>query len=215
MPQTELNTGDEKGMSQGALSVLQEYREQSEQVRSAFWQDSGEQVVEVARTLALTLVRGGKILLCGNGGSAADAQHLAAEFVSRFEMERPPLPALALTTDSSVLTAIGNDHGFEQVFSKQVKALARKGDVLMGISTSGNSANVLQALQVAREVGVGTVGLLGRDGGEMRSLCDYVLCVPAERTAWIQEVHIMLGHMLCRLVDYFLFEAADQLQPYV
>ncbi|MFO7876353.1 MAG: D-sedoheptulose 7-phosphate isomerase [Desulfovermiculus sp.] len=202
-------------MTQEALSLLQDYVQQGDDMRGAFFQLGSEQVIEVAKVMAVALIRGGKIILCGNGGSAADAQHLAAEFVSRFEMERPPLPALALTTDSSVLTAIGNDYGFELAYSKQVKALGREGDIWVGISTSGTSQNIVNALYVARELGLKTVGLLGNEGGEMRGLCDYALCVPGKRTAHIQEVHITIGHLLCRLVDYFLFEAADQLQPYL
>lgn len=202
-------------MTQEALSLLQDYVQQGDDMRGAFFQLGSEQVIEVAKMMAVALIRGGKIIFCGNGGSAADAQHLAAEFVSRFEMERPPLPALALTTDSSVLTAIGNDYGFEFVYSKQVKALGREGDIWVGISTSGTSRNIVNALYVARELGLKTVGLLGNEGGEMRGLCDHVLCVPGKRTAHIQEVHVIIGHLLCRLVDYFLFEAADQLQPYL
>jgi D-sedoheptulose 7-phosphate isomerase len=202
-------------MTQDPQSLVQEYVQQGIEARTAFFQTGGERVVEVAKLMAVTLVRGGKILFCGNGGSAADAQHLAAEFVSRFEMERPSLPALALTTDSSVLTAVGNDYGFDQVFSKQVKALGREGDVCVGISTSGTSRNVLQALRMGREQGLTTVALLGREGSTIQEHCDYPLCVPAQRTAHIQEVHIVIGHLLCGLVDHFLFEAADQLQPYL
>lgn len=201
-------------MTEQALSLLQEYVEQGADTRKAFFQASGEQVAEVAKLMAVTLVRGGKILLCGNGGSAADAQHLAAEFVSRFEMERPPLPAVALTTDSSVLTAVSNDYGFEYVFSKQVKALGREGDICVGISTSGTSPNIIQALHMAKESGLVTVALMGGQG-HMREICDHALCVPGQRTAHIQEVHIVIGHLLCRLVDFYLFEAADQLQPYL
>ena len=202
-------------MSQEALSLLHEYEQHGLEIRRSFFASESEHVVEVARLMAVALVRGGKLLFCGNGGSAADAQHLAAEFVSRFEMERPPLPAVALTTDSSVLTAVGNDYGFDYVFGKQVKALGREGDICVGISTSGASQNLVHALQVGREMGLTTVGLLGKDGGAVRRYCDHVLCVPGQRTAHIQEVHIVIGHLLCRLVDYFLFEAADQLQPYV
>jgi len=158
---------------------------------------------------------GKKVLLCGNGGSAADAQHLAAEFVNRFQLERPPLPAIALTTDTSILTAIGNDYGFEQAFLKQVQALGRKGDVLVAISTSGGSPNVLHALRAARAGGLVTVGLAGGNGGEMPPLCDYLFNVPHKRTALVQEVHIAVGHLLCELTDYFLFEAVAELAPYL
>ena len=183
-------------------------------LRERFFAENAEHVARVARTMAVCLARGGKILLCGNGGSAADAQHLAAEFVNRFQIERPPLPALALTTDTSALTAIGNDYGFEKVFAKQVQALAGPGDVVVGISTSGNSPNVLAALRAARDKGCVTVGLAGRNGAIV-PLCDYALLVPSDRTAHIQEVHATIGHLLCKLVDHYLFEAVMELGPYL
>ncbi len=163
---------------------------------------------EAADRLADTLGSGGKILACGNGGSAADAQHLAAEFTGRFERERSPLAAIALTTDTSALTAIGNDYGFDQVFSKQVTALARPGDVLIGISTSGDSPNVLAALQAAHQAGAWGLILSGREGGAMaRALLagDLELRVPGTRTAHIQEVHGLILHCLCDLVDARLY----------
>jgi D-sedoheptulose 7-phosphate isomerase len=147
---------------------------------------------------------GGKILLCGNGGSAADAQHLAAEFTGRFMHDRPPLAALALSTDTSALTCIGNDYGFADVFERQLRALARKGDTLVAISTSGNSPNVLKATQAARLLGVSVVGLLGRGGGDLKSLCDVALVVPSNSTARIQEMHILIGHTLCGAVEQTL-----------
>jgi D-sedoheptulose 7-phosphate isomerase len=183
-------------------------------LRERFFAENAEHIARVARTMAVCLARGGKILLCGNGGSAADAQHLAAEFVNRFQIERPPLPALALTTDTSALTAIGNDYGFERVFSKQVQALGARGDVLVGISTSGNSLNVLEAMRAAREKGMVTVGLAGQNG-EIVPLSDFALLVPHTTTALIQEIHIATGHLLCRLVDYYLFEAVMELRPYL
>ncbi len=144
-----------------------------------------------------------KILLCGNGGSAADAQHIAAEFVIRLshDVERPALPALALTTNTSNLTAGANDLGFENVFARSVEALGNQGDVLIGISTSGNSENVNRALQKAREKGLVTIGLLGRDGGKSRALCDLAIVVPSEDTQRIQEGHITIGHIICGLVE--------------
>lgn len=151
--------------------------------------------IAVAMTAALH--RGGKILFCGNGGSAADSQHLAAEIVGRFRRERIGLPAIALTTDSSILTAIGNDYGFTCVFSRQVEALARPGDVLVGISTSGNSQNVVAALNQARSMGVVTVAFTGAGGGKMGQIADYLLAIPSSDTARIQEAHILAGHMLC------------------
>jgi D-sedoheptulose 7-phosphate isomerase len=202
-------------MSEEAVALIKDYAQQGAKLRVDFCSDNSSRIVEIARTMAVRLVHGGKILLCGNGGSAADAQHIAAEFVNKFQMERPPLPALALTTDTSVLTAIGNDDGFRHVFSKQAKALAGESDVFVGISTSGRSEDVNEALRCVAEKGIVTVGLTGRDGGEMNELCDFVLRVPSENTALIQEVHITAGHLMCRLVDYFLFEAVDKLQPYI
>jgi D-sedoheptulose 7-phosphate isomerase len=162
-----------------------------------------EQVIDV---IASRLLAGNKLLFFGNGGSAADAQHLAAEFVNRFQLERPPLPAIALTTDTSVLTSIGNDYGFVEVFGKQVKALAREGDVAMALSTSGNSPNVLRAVEVCKKLGVITVGMTGSDGGKLGSIVDHHLPVTATKvTARIQETHILIGHVVCELVDCKLF----------
>jgi D-sedoheptulose 7-phosphate isomerase len=158
--------------------------------------------------MAGSLRSGGKILACGNGGSAADAQHFAAELVNRFERERAPLAGLALTTDSSTLTSIANDYAYEQVFEKQVRALGRKGDVLLAISTSGNSASVVAAMRAARELGVGVVALTGRGGGKMAEHLgpgDVHVCVPHKRTMRIQEVHLLVLHCLCDGIDTLLF----------
>ncbi len=148
-----------------------------------------------------TLAHGHKVLLCGNGGSAADAQHIAAELTGRYKVERRGLPAIALTTDTSALTAIGNDFGYERVFERQVEALANRGDLLIGISTSGNSENVLLALREAKRKGCRTIGLSGRDGGEMSGLCDVNIVVPSDDTPRIQEMHILIGHIICQAVD--------------
>lgn len=142
-----------------------------------------------------------KLLLCGNGGSAADAQHMAAEFTGRFLAERKPLAAIALTTDTSALTAIGNDYGFDAIFERQVRALAGPGDVLLAISTSGNSGNVIAAMKANREVGGESIALIGRDGGQMKSLADLSLIVPSDETPRIQEMHSVIGHILCEAVD--------------
>jgi len=147
------------------------------------------------------LRHGNKILLCGNGGSAADAQHIAAEFVGRYETERRAFPSIALTTDTSALTALANDYGFERVFARQVEALAVSGDVLIAISTSGNSPNVLAALVAAKERGCVTIGMTGADGGSMADLCDVIFAVPSNRTARVQECHIIVGHLWCEYVD--------------
>lgn len=166
-----------------------------------------EPIAECVRLLASALKHGHKVLIMGNGGSAADAQHLAAELVGRFLMERKALPAIALTTDTSILTAIGNDFGFDEVFKRQVEALARPGDILIGISTSGNSANVVRALEAGREIGVTTIGLLGRDGGEIGKFVDFALTVPSPDTPRIQEAHLFIIHVLCDLVEKDLFQS--------
>ena len=147
------------------------------------------------------LQNGGKILIFGNGGSAADAQHIAAELVGRYKVERRGLPAIALTTDTSALTSIGNDYGYSHVFDRQVEALANKGDVVIGISTGGSSGNVISALKLAKDIECKTIGFSGRDGGEMNALCDINLIVPAEDTPRIQEMHIVIGHTICHLID--------------
>jgi D-sedoheptulose 7-phosphate isomerase len=144
---------------------------------------------------------GNKILLCGNGGSAADAQHIAAELVGRFKKERKPLPALALHVNTSSLTAIGNDYSYDQVFAREVLAHGRSGDVLIAITTSGNSKNILQAVQVARENNICVVGLTGATGGNLKSLCEVCLCVPSTNTPRIQEMHILIGHIICQLIE--------------
>jgi phosphoheptose isomerase len=151
--------------------------------------------------IAACLQRGGKVLICGNGGSAADAQHIAAELVGRYLAERPGLSAIALTTDTSILTAVANDYGYDQVFARQVLALARPGDVFIGITTSGNSPSVVAAAAAAHAAGCSTIGLLGRDGGQLLGLVDHPIVVPAAVTAHIQECHIVIGHIWCAVVD--------------
>ena len=163
----------------------------------------------IAERISRAFRAGSKVLLAGNGGSAADAQHIAAEFLSRFKLDRSPLPAVALTTDSSVLTAIGNDYGFAGVFERQVRGLGRAGDVFIGISTSGRSENVLAALRAARELNIVTVGFTGNGGGEMRGLCDFICAAPSDDTALIQQVHLVAAHVLCLLVEQDLFGAAQ------
>lgn len=158
-------------------------------------------LTQVASILIESLQNGGKILICGNGGSAADAQHFAAELTGRYKRERRGLAGIALSVDTSALTAIGNDYGFNQVFSRQVEALAQKGDVLFAISTSGNSQNVLQAAKQASRMGCRIVGLSGRDGGELNSLCDINLVIPNNDTPRIQEMHILLIHILCDIIE--------------
>ncbi|HSK70147.1 MAG TPA: SIS domain-containing protein [Pyrinomonadaceae bacterium] len=163
-------------------------------------------VEECAELMFESLQGGNKILICGNGGSAADAQHIAAEFVGRYETERRALPALALTTDTSALTAVANDYSFERVFARQVEALAREGDCFIAISTSGNSPNVISAVMTARKIGCKIIGLTGAKGKKLASLCDACVLVPAERTARIQEAHITIGHIWCEIIDEKLKE---------
>lgn len=167
--------------------------------------EMSQQIAEVLNLLVETFRSGGKLLVMGNGGSAADAQHFVAEIVGRFKMERPALPAIALSTDTSILTAIGNDYGFDMVFSRQIEALATAGDLVIGISTSGNSPNVMKALELARARGCSTVGLLGKDGGRIKDLCGIALIVPTEDTPRVQEGHITIIHILCDLMEKTMF----------
>jgi D-sedoheptulose 7-phosphate isomerase len=164
-----------------------------------------EGIATVAAICTDALRRGNKILFAGNGGSAADSQHLAGELVSRFAYDRPGLPAFALTTDTSVLTAIGNDYGYEHLFARQIEAVGQAGDVFFGISTSGRSPNILNALRVARARGLVTVGMTGRGGGQMPDLCDHVLRTPSDSTPRIQEGHIAMGHAVCSLIEQQMF----------
>lgn len=160
-----------------------------------------ESVQRAARILADTVLSGGKVMLCGNGGSAADSQHIAAEFVGRFIDDREPIAALALTTDSSALTCIGNDYSYDTIFSRQVLGLGQRGDCLVGISTSGNSRNVIRAVDAAKQTGIKTVGLLGRSGGDIADMCDVSIIIPSDSTARIQEMHILIGHTLVGIVE--------------
>lgn len=167
----------------------------------------GPAIAEAAGVITGCLREGGKVFFFGNGGSAADAQHLAAEFVGRFVLERRALPAIALTTDSSILTAIGNDYGFDQVFVRQVRALGHPGDVAVGISSSGNSPNVVEAIRVAADQGLRTIAMAGKDGGPLAKAAEIAIVIPSSNTARIQECHITVGHLLCELVETELFPA--------
>ena len=205
--------------------IIHNYAEEGVIVRQKYFATYSQDIEKAAYLIALTITNGGKILLCGNGGSAADAQHIAGIFVNRFLIDRPPLPAIALNTDTSILTAIDNDFTFEQVFSKQVQAIGQKGDLLIGISTSGTSTNILSALNTAKLCGLHTIGLTGLNKsltndlesskhintGQIVDLCDILLSVPHTSTPVIQEIHIATGHILCQLVDYFLFENTNAL----
>ena len=162
-------------------------------------------IAAIAERIAAALAAGNKVLLAGNGGSAADAQHLAGELIGRFDYDRAPLAAIALTTDTSALTAIANDYGYDRVFERQVRGLGRQGDVLVAISTSGRSPNILKAIAAARAGKLAVIGFTGKDGGDMASRCDLCLCAPAESTPLIQQLHIMAGHIVCGLVEQRLF----------
>jgi len=169
-----------------------------------------ETIEECADLIFETFQKGGKVLICGNGGSAADAQHLAAEFVGRYETERIGLPSIALTTDTSALTALANDYGFERIFARQVEALAQKNDLLIAISTSGNSPNVISAVMSARKIGCKILGMTGAKGKKLASLCDKCILVPSDRTARIQEAHITIAHIWCEIIDRkYLFQNGD------
>ncbi len=182
------------------LTILEE----SLRLTRSFIEDNADNIIKGADMIATCISAGHKICLFGNGGSAADAQHLAAEFVNRFKIERPPLAAIALTTDTSLLTSIANDYHFDDIFSKQIEALAKKGDIAWGISTSGNSRNVVKATQAAKSKELLTIGMTGR-GGELAQWADLVFCADSDDTARIQEAHITLGHILCELVDRILY----------
>ncbi len=186
--------------------IIQKALRESIEVKENFIKENTTKITFFAEKIALALTSDRKLLLCGNGGSAADAQHIAAEFINRYELERPPLPAIALTTDTSILTSVGNDYSFNEVFSKQIKALGVEGDVLLAISTSGNSTNIIEAVKVAKSLGIFTVGLTGGEGGQLANLVDLSLVVKSSVTGRIQETHILLGHIICELVDYILFQ---------
>ena len=182
-------------------TTLLQHVQASIDLKNSFFTAEAEHIIAQAEDMAERLKRGCRILVCGNGGSAADAQHLAAELSGRYVKERRALAGIALSTDTSAITAIGNDYGFDQIFSRQVEALGRPGDLLIGISTSGNSANVIRAVAVAKELGLHTLGLLGRDGGQLKALVDDALVVPCTVTARVQELHQMTYHFWCEVVD--------------
>ena len=163
--------------------------------------ENAQQAASAAQKIASCLKNGGKILVCGNGGSAADSQHFAAELTGRYKKERKALAAVSLTTDTSILTAIGNDYGFERVFARQVEALGKKGDVLVALSTSGTSPNILAAIEAAKKAGMAVIGLTGAEGGKMKGACDICICAPSQNTPRIQEAHITIIHIICELVE--------------
>lgn len=190
--------------------IIDEILLESVKVKEQFIRECGEDLITLAKKIVASFTGDRKLIICGNGGSAADAQHIAAEFVNRFEMERPPLPAISLSTDTSVITCIGNDYSFNDIFTKQIKALGLEGDILLAISTSGNSKNVIAAAETARDMGIYVAGMVGGKGGKLKDICDLCLTVPSETTARVQESHILAGHIICKLVDYILFQGGDE-----
>ena len=186
-------------------NIIQKRFKESIEVKTSFLKENLSKILDVIKLISHCFEVGNKLFFFGNGGSAADAQHLAAEFVNRYIMDRPPLPAIALTTDTSILTSISNDSSFNEVFAKQLRALGKEGDIAVGISTSGTSPNILKAFEVAKEMGMKTIALTGGDGGTLVKVADYSLIVPSSSTPRIQEVHILVGHILCELVEHYLF----------
>ena len=194
-------TGGTLDVSSTQLEAVARIWDEHLSVANAVASTLAEDVVRAANLIIRSLSQGGKLLAAGNGGSAADAQHIVAELTGRFMKERRALPAIALHANTSALTAIGNDYGYDVVFARELSAHARRGDVLLAISTSGNSRNILRAVETAREHGVAVIGMTGGSGGSMRATCDVCVCVPSTATARIQEMHIMVGHTICQLVE--------------
>ena len=184
--------------------ILKRLKESTE-VKARFIKENLPKLLDVIKLISQAFEAGNKLFLFGNGGSAADAQHIAAEFVNRYVIDRPSLPAIALTTDTSVLTSISNDLSFSEIFAKQLRALGKEGDITIGISTSGNSSNVIKAFEVAKEMGIKTVALTGNDGGVLAKIADFSLIVSSSSTPRIQETHIFTGHLLCEMVEHQLF----------
>ncbi len=186
--------------------IIEKALRNSVKTKEEFIKTNSANLILFADKTANAFMSDRKLMICGNGGSAADSQHIAAEFVNRFMLERPPLPAVALTTDTSIITSIGNDYSFDEVFSKQIKALGNEGDILLALSTSGNSPNVIEAVKTARKRGLYTVCFTGGTGGRLESLVNLSFLVKSKVTARIQETHIFAGHILCQLVDHILFQ---------
>jgi D-sedoheptulose 7-phosphate isomerase len=190
------------------IEHIRKIARESIEAKQSFFDEHAELVASAAELIVASVKSGGKVLVFGNGGSAADAQHIAAELVNKLNFDRPPIAAIALTTDTSILTSVGNDSTFDDLFARQVRALGRRGDVALAISTSGNSANVLRAIDASREIGIKTIALAGRDGGKLAAVVDLALVVRCSSTQRIQETHITVGHILCELVENALFSAS-------
>ena len=189
------------------IERIHQIARESIDAKKTFFDSHAETVARAAELIIASVKAGGKVLIFGNGGSAADAQHIAAELVNKLNFDRPPIAAIALTTDTSILTSVGNDSSFDDLFERQVRALGRRDDVALAISTSGNSGNVLRAVNAARELGIKTIALAGRDGGKLAVAVDVALVVNASSTQRIQETHITIGHILCELVEHALYGA--------
>src|SRR5262249_28496193 len=187
------------------IELIRRIADESIEIKRAFFDSHSDGVARAAQSIISSIKAGGKILIFGNGGSAADAQHIAAELVNRLNYDRPPIAAIALTTDTSILTSVGNDSTFDELFERQVRALGLRGDVALAISTSGDSPNVLRAVEAARSMGLKTIGLTGRNGGRLATLVDIALIVDARSTQRIQETHITIGHVLCEIIESELF----------
>jgi D-sedoheptulose 7-phosphate isomerase len=202
----------ETAIRNAMINLVREKLDEGCVVTQAVAEDSALHAIlaDAAATTAKALKAGRKLMAAGNGGSAADAQHLVAEFISRLVEDRPAMRALALTTDTSILTAVGNDYGYERVFVRQIEGLGQAGDVFMGISTSGNSPNILRALELCRSMGIATIGLTGGTGGKMAPLCDYLIVIPSKVTMYIQQAHLALEHIFCMMVERHYFSASEQ-----
>jgi D-sedoheptulose 7-phosphate isomerase len=185
--------------------IIKRVAKESRRIQEDFIRKNTSKLIDCAESILKAFNNDKKLMLCGNGGSAADAQHIAAEFVNKFKLDRHPLPAMALTTDTSIITSVANDYSYEEVFSKQIQALGVEGDILLAISTSGNSKNILSAVRTAKAKGLYTIGFLGRNGGKMLSLVDLPMVVESNETPRIQETHILAGHLICELVEHVLF----------
>jgi D-sedoheptulose 7-phosphate isomerase len=185
--------------------IIKRVVKESQRIQEGFVRKNAFQLINCAEYISKAFTSNRKLLLCGNGGSAADAQHIAAEFVNRFLLDRRPLPAIALTTDTSIITSVANDYSYEEIFSKQIQALGVEGDILLAISTSGSSENILSAVKTAKERGLYTIGFIGGDGGKMLQLVDLPILVESNETPRIQEIHILAGHLICELVEHILF----------
>jgi D-sedoheptulose 7-phosphate isomerase len=190
-----------------AMDFIRQQIEESLKVKNLILADRVilKSIDEAADACSRSLRKGNKIIFAGNGGSAADAQHLAAELVNRFGFERPALAAMAITSDTSILTAISNDYGFEKLFARQLEAIGKKGDVFFSLSTSGNSSDILEGIKEAKKAGIKTIGLTGKSGGKMKRLCDLIIRVPSNETPRIQEAHILIGHIICSMIENTLF----------